>query len=319
MLETAERSKQDFARGVLEGLAQEPPAIAARWLYDDAGSALFDDITDLPEYYPTRTEIGILRDRRDEIAAAVGPGRSVIDYGAGSLTKTPLLIEAVKPAVYVPVDISGPFLRDSAAALGERFPDLPIHPVEADFTRAFTLPAEVSRHRRLGFFPGSTIGNFVPESAVDLLRSFRTTLGTGALLLIGFDRLKDERRLVAAYDDAAGTTAAFNRNLLERMNRDLGADVDVEAFAHEARWNERMARIEMHLVARRATAFMVAGHHFHFEAGETIHTENSHKYTLHSARLLLLSGGWTPLQEWSDANDDFSLILARSEAERFAP
>jgi dimethylhistidine N-methyltransferase len=308
-----------FARAVLAGLAQEPPAIPARWFYDEAGSALFDRITELPEYYPTRTEIGLLGSAMTEIAAAIGPARAVVDYGAGSLTKTPLLLEGIAPALYVPVDISGAHLRASAEALQQRFPALPILPVEADFTRPFPLPPEVARHSRLGFFPGSTIGNLVPASAVDLLRSFRATLETGALLLIGMDRVKEPARLVAAYDDEAGVTAAFNRNLLLRINRQLGGTIPIDAFAHEARWRADLARIEMHLVARRDVTFEVAGHAFRFAKGASIHTENSHKYTAESGRLLLLAGGWTPVGEWTDPAGDFALVLARAEPERRAP
>lgn len=313
------RTDPAFARDVLSGLTQDPPAIPARWFYDEAGSRLFDAITDLPEYYPTRTEIGILRSAMPEIAEAVGPGRAVVDYGAGSLAKTPILLRGIDPSLYAPVDISGVHLRASAEALQRDFPALPILPVEADFTRAFLLPTDVHHHPRLGFFPGSTIGNLVPSSAVDLLRSFRQTLGAGSLLLIGMDRVKAPERLVAAYDDAAGVTAAFNLNLLDRINRELGGTVPVDAFAHEARWNAAMSRIEMHLVARRDVSFAVDGRTFGFVQGDSIHTENSHKYTAESARTLLLAGGWTPLREWEDPAGDFALLLARADPERTAP
>ena len=319
LLAIADTADPAFARDVLEGLAQDPPAIPARWFYDEAGSALFDQITALPEYYPTRTEVALLRQVMPEIAVAVGRGRAVVDYGAGSLAKTPLLLEGIAPALYVPVDISGAHLRASAEALRTGFEQLPILPVEADFTRPFPLPAEVARQPRLGFFPGSTIGNFVPASAVDLLRSFRATLGVGALLLIGMDRVKDPARLVAAYDDAQGITAAFNCNLLERINRELGGTVPLGAFAHEARWVEDKSRIEMHLVARQDVVFEVCGRSFAFRRGASIHTENSHKYTAASARLLLLAGGWTPVEDWTDPAGDFALLLARADPDRSAP
>jgi dimethylhistidine N-methyltransferase len=319
LLAIAEAVDPAFAGDVLQGLAQDPPAIPARWFYDEEGSRLFDAITDLPEYYPTRTEIGILGEVMPEVAAAVGPGRAVVDYGAGSLAKTPLLLEGIAPALYVPVDISGTHLRASAEALERCFPELPILPVEADFTRAFVLPEEVDRHPRLGFFPGSTIGNLVPWSAVDLLRSFRQTLGTGALLLIGMDRVKAPERLIAAYDDAAGVTARFNLNLLHRINRELKGTIPIDAFVHEARWNSAHARVEMHLVARRDVRFTVAGTEFELAEGASIHTENSHKYTAESGRLLLLAGGWTPLREWTDRGGDFALLLARADPERMAP
>ncbi|GAA3997129.1 L-histidine N(alpha)-methyltransferase [Sphingomonas humi] len=319
MLAIAEKVDPAFAHDVLSGLAQDPPAVPARWFYDEAGSRLFDDITRLPEYYPTRTELSILGRAIPEIAEAVGEGRAVVDYGAGSQTKTPVVLEGIRPALYAPVDISGTHLRDSAATLSKRFPDLPILPIEADFTKPFPLPAEIGEHPRLGFFPGSTIGNLVPMSAVDLLRSFRQTLGSGALLLIGMDRVKAPERLVTAYDDAAGVTAAFNLNLLHRINRELEGDVPVEDFAHEARWNAAQSRIEMHLVAQRDVTFTVRGQPFSFAKGSSIHTENSHKYTAESARVLLLAGGWTPLREWTDPENDFALLLARADPERTAP
>ncbi|GLR46581.1 L-histidine N(alpha)-methyltransferase [Sphingomonas astaxanthinifaciens] len=319
MLAISEQVDEAFARDVLDGLAQKQPAVPARWFYDERGSALFDDITRLPEYYPTRTELAILSRSMGEIAAAVGTGRAVVDYGAGSQIKTPLLLEGIDPALYVPVDISGVHLRASAEALQQRFPDLAIEPVEADFAKPFRLPPAVDRHPVLGFFPGSTIGNFVPASAIDLLRSFRATLGVDALLLIGVDRIKDRSRLIEAYDDAQGVTAAFNRNLLERINRELGGTVPIEAFRHEARWNAMLSRVEMHLVAARDVTFEVVGRTFRIAQGGSIHTENSHKYTSESARLLLAAGGWTPLQEWTDGPGDFSLLLARAEADRMAP
>ncbi|HVF83645.1 MAG TPA: L-histidine N(alpha)-methyltransferase [Sphingomicrobium sp.] len=308
-----------FRDDVLRGLAQQPPAIPARWLYDERGSELFDAITRLPNYYPTRTETALLQSEMPEIAKRIGEGRVVVEFGAGSLTKTPLLLRAVKPAVYVPVDISGDYLRASAAELAAAMPDLPICPVEANFANPMNLPAEAADHPRLGFFPGSTIGNFVPESATNLLRHFRATLGTGSLLLIGMDRVKSVDRMVAAYDDPEGVTAAFNLNLLHRINRELDGDIPVEAFHHQARWNDMMSRIEMHLVADRDVEFGVSGERFRLAAGRSIHTENSHKYGLRGGRMLLLAGSWTPLAEWTDPARDFALVLAEAQPERFAP
>ena len=319
MLATFEKVDPQFRADVLRGLASTPKAIPARWLYDSQGSELFDAITRLPEYYPTRTETALLQEIMPEVARRVGPGRAVVEFGAGSLTKTPLLLEAIEPALYVPVDISGDYLRASAAGLAERMPALPIHPVEANFGLAMDLPGEALRHPRLGFFPGSTIGNFVPRSATDLLRHFRATLGTGSLLLIGMDRVKPVERLLAAYDDAQGVTAAFNLNLLHRINRELEGDIPVEAFRHEARWNDMLSRIEMHLVAEGDVEFGIAGERFRFAAGDSIHTENSHKYGPRGGRMLLLSGGWTPLAEWTDPHRDFALVLAEAMPNRFAP
>ena len=207
----------------------------------------------------------------------------------------------------------------SAARVDQQFPDIAVHPVEADFTKEVVLPTAIQGLPRLGFFPGSTIGNFVPRSATDLLRHFRDILGTGAKLLIGMDRVKPVERLVAAYDDPEGVTAEFNRNLLHRINRELDADIPVDAFEHEARWVDMLGRIEMHLVARRDVEFRIEDRRFAFKAGETIHTENSHKYGPRGARLLLLAGGWTPLAEWTDPNQDFALILAEAQPNRFAP
>lgn len=308
-----------FRADVLRGLSQRPRAIPARWFYDDAGSALFEAITALPEYYPTRVETGLLQANRAEIAQAIGPARAVIEFGAGSLAKTPLLLEAISPACYVPIDISGDFLRAAAERLGERFPGLPIAPVEADFTRPVPLPSEIGDLPRLGFFPGSTIGNLAPYAAVDLLRSMRDTLGASGQLLIGMDRVKAAGELIEAYDDAAGVTAAFNRNLVTRINRELAGTIPEQSLRHRAIWNGQLARIEMHLEAERDLAFTVSGEPFTMAAGETIHTENSHKYTPESGTALLLAGGWTPLRTFTDSDQRFMLILAEATPDRLDP
>ncbi|MFB0610955.1 L-histidine N(alpha)-methyltransferase [Aurantiacibacter poecillastricola] len=308
-----------FRADVLAGLAQAQKAIPARWLYDDAGSQLFEDITQVPEYYPTRCETEILSSRGAEFADAIGPGRAVVEFGSGSSVKTPLLLEAIEPGAYVPLDIAGDFLRKSAAELSAKFPGLPVYPVEADFNRRVELPAEVAEMPKLGFFPGSTIGNMVPRTAVDLLRSMRETLGEGALLLIGMDLIKDRSVLEAAYDDAGGVTAAFNLNLLSRINRELEGTIPVEQFRHEARWNDTFARVEMHAVAQQDIAFTVAGKDFAMRKGETIHTENSHKFDARSANTLLLAGHWTPRARWTDQEDRFSVILAEATIAKAAP
>jgi dimethylhistidine N-methyltransferase len=319
LLKTVETVDPAFRADVLNGLAEPIPAIPARWLYDRRGSELFDDITRLPSYYPTRTETALLEARMPEIARLIEPGSAVVEFGAGSATKTPILLRAAHPSAYVPVDISGDYLRDSAGVIDREFPDIGVHAVEADFTNHVGLPPEIEGLPRLGFFPGSTIGNFVPQSATDLLRHFRTILGTGARLLIGMDRVKPVQRLIAAYDDPEGVTAEFNLNLLRRINRELEADIPIDAFRHQARWNDMLGRIEMHLVALRDVDFMIDGRRFDFAKGATIHTENSHKYGPRGARLLLLAGGWTPLAEWTDPDEDFALILAEAQRERFAP
>ena len=312
-----------FREDVLAGLSQPQKAVPARWLYDDAGSQLFEDITDLPEYYPTRAETEILDARGEDFARLIGKGRAVVEFGSGSSVKTPRLLRAIEPAAYVPLDISGDFLRESSAALASKFPDIAVYPVEADFMREVTLPPQVLGMRKLGFFPGSTIGNMVPRTAVDLLRSMRATLGAEqgerSLLLIGMDLVKDRQVLEAAYDDSAGVTGEFNLNLARRINRELGGTIPVEALRHKAPWNDDFARIEMHLEAVSDIAFEVAGRTFSMRAGETIHTENSHKFTRRSANTLLLAGGWTPVERWTDSQRRFSLILAEATEKRDAP
>jgi dimethylhistidine N-methyltransferase len=308
-----------FRADVLAGLAEAQKAIPARWFYDDAGSELFEAITRLPEYYPTRAETEILQTRAAEIARLIGPGRAVVEFGSGSSVKTPLLLSAIAPSAYVPLDIAGDFLRASSAALAAKFPGLPVHPVEADFMRRVELPGDIAALPKLGFFPGSTIGNMIARTATDLLRSMRATLGEGAMLLIGMDLVKDEGTLLAAYDDAAGVTARFNRNLAVRVNRELDGDLPAGRLRHEARWNDAFARIEMHLVAEEDLAFTVSGERFTMRAGESIHTENSHKFTRRSGQQLLAAGGWEPRGRWTDAAGQFSLLLAEACAPRSAP
>jgi L-histidine Nalpha-methyltransferase len=306
-----------FRADVLTGLSARPRAIPARWFYDRRGSELFEEITRLPEYYPTRTETALLERICPDLDTA--PGCAVVEFGSGSSVKTPTLLRCVDPAAYVPIDISGEFLRHSADALGQAFPGLPIYPVEADFLRPVPLPEQVRAMPKLGFFPGSTIGNMQAFHAVDLLRAMRGWLGEGARLLIGMDRVKSPDVLVPAYDDAAGVTAAFNLNLLERINRELNGTIPLDAFRHRAIWNDDAARIEMHLEAVRDADFTVDGRPFGIAAGESIHTENSHKYGRNGARMLLRAGGWTPIAEWTDPQDMFALILCEAQPLRRAP
>ncbi|MGB5777638.1 L-histidine N(alpha)-methyltransferase [Allopontixanthobacter sediminis] len=308
-----------FRADVLDGLSEDQKAIPARWLYDDAGSQLFEDITRIPEYYPTRAETEILERRSDEFARLIGPGRAVVEFGSGSSVKTPLLLRAIEPAAYVPLDISGDFLRAAADDLAVKFPHLPIYPVEADFMRKVALPDDVADLPKLGFFPGSTIGNMVARTAVNLLRTMRETLGESARLLIGMDLIKDQGVLEAAYDDAGGVTAQFNLNLARRINRELAGTIPVDDLRHEARWNDDFARIEMHLVAQKDVEFEIAGRDFAMAKDETIHTENSHKFDRRSSATLLLAGGWTPVHRWTDEAGRFSLILAEASIPRSAP
>ena len=306
-------AEPSFREDILAGFARVPKATSARWFYDKRGSELFEAITALSEYYPTRAETSLLQTFGDEIGEHIGPGRAVIEFGAGSAAKTPHLLRHIAPSAYVAVDISGDFLRESSAALAREFPDVPVQALEADFTRPLTLPKNLWDAPKLGFFPGSTIGNFEPAAAADLLRSFRLSLGEDAMLLIGMDRIKDPTVMVAAYDDAAGVTAQFNLNLLERINRELDGAIPIDAFRHVARWNDARARIEMHLEALRDVHFTIASKAFSMRVGESIHTENSHKYGTRDARLLLRAGHWSPVREWTDAGGMFSLILAKAQ------
>ncbi len=319
MLKTLDPQIVAFRDDVLAGLSASIPAVPARWLYDRRGSELFDEITRLSVYYPTRTETAIFHKIMAEVAAHVPRGAVVVEFGAGSQTKTPILLEAIAPAAYVPVDISGDYLEQSAGELQRRFPAIEVIPVVADFARRFTLPGGLEHLPKLGFFPGSTIGNFVPWSATDLLRQFRALLGPGSQLLIGMDRVKPVERLIAAYDDPEGVTAQFTLNLLTRINRELDGDIPIDAFRHEARWNDILSRIEIHLVAARDVSFTVSGRRFAFTTGCSIHVENSHKFAQRGGRVLLLAGGWTPVAEWTDPAGDFAEILSVAEPERFAP
>ncbi len=307
-------SENLFRSEVFAGLSARPRTLSPRWFYDRRGSELFEAITALPEYYVTRAEYNILLRHAAEIARITGVCRALIELGSGSSVKTPLLLNALSPSAYVPIDISGEFLHQSAAALGKRFPELSIYPLIADFLEPFALPAPVRNLRRVGYFAGSTIGNMIVPVAVEFLRTTARTLGEDAFLLIGIDRIKDKKRLVAAYDDAQGITARFNLNLIHRINRELQGTIPAGAFRHVALWNDYEARIEMHLEAVRDVEFTVAGESFSIAAGESIHTENSLKYGPRDARTLLRAGGWTPLAEWTDPEGLFALVLASNSS-----
>lgn len=296
-----------FAQDVLAGLSHHPKQLPPKYFYDEAGSKLFEQITLLPEYYPTRTELRILRDRGTEIAAAIPKNAALVEFGAGATTKVRLLLNQCEFDAYVPVDISGDFLNDQASELRKDFLDLNVYPVTADFTKSFALPPEVSGMPKVGFFPGSTIGNFDPHEACAFLRSARAILGDGATMIVGVDLEKDERVLHAAYNDAAGVTGKFNSNMLVRINRDLGGNFDLSAFAHRAIYNRDRHRIEMHLIARKAQTARVLGRAFAFRAGETIHTESSYKYSVERFAALARGSGWTPRSSWTDADGMFSV------------
>lgn len=300
--------EEDFLAAVLDGLARPQKRIPAKYFYDARGSRLFDQICELDEYYPTRTELALLRARAGDVAAMAGAGVSLIEFGAGSAVKAQLLLDALDhPTAYVPIDISREHLLASAHNLAERYPNVAVIPVCADYTRAFDLPATALAGPRLGFYPGSTIGNFTRLEAAGFLGRVAMLLGAGSGLLIGVDLKKDEPILHAAYNDKAGVTAAFNLNLLTRMNRELGTDIDLDSFAHRAIYNAARGCVEMHLVSRLGQSIDVAGERFAFEDGETIHTEDSHKYGIEEFADLACASGWTPQRHWTDPDHLFSL------------
>jgi len=302
-----EEQTSAFASDVLYGLSKHPKQLAPKYFYDAAGSELFEQITLLPEYYPTRTELGILRDHGADISAIVPKGSALVEFGAGATTKVRLLLETCAFGAYVPVDISGDFLKAQADALRKDFPGLAVYPVNADFTAAFTLPDAVAAMPKVGFFPGSTLGNFEPHEACAFLRSAREILGRNARMIIGVDLEKNERVLYEAYNDKAGVTARFNLNLLHRINRELGGNFDVSAFTHRAIYNRDRHRIEMYLISRKAQTVRVLGRTFSFRAGESIHTENSYKYSPERFAGLARGSGWIPSHCWSDAAGMFSV------------
>jgi len=296
-----------FARDAVGDLSQHPKRLSPKYFYDQTGSELFESITRLPEYYPTRTELGILRDRGSEIAAIIPKGAALIEFGAGSTTKVRLLLEKCAFAAYVPVDISGDFIKAQAETLRHDFPGLAVYPVAADFTAPFALPDAIGSMPKVGFFPGSTIGNFEPHEASRFLRSAHDILGRGAQMIIGADLEKDERVLYDAYNDAAGVTARFNLNVLVRINRELGGNFDVSAFVHRAIYNRERHRIEMHLISKKPQTVRMLGTSFSFRPGESIHTENSYKYSIERFAALARGSGWQVRESWTDPKGMFSV------------
>ena len=301
----------EFALAVLDGLKQRPAHIPSKYFYDALGSALFDRICELPEYYPTRTELSILVEHAPQIAALMGRHVEVIEFGAGSMTKVRVLLDAFAaadgPLCYLPIDLSGDHLADSARQLREDYPHITVQPVVADYTLPLRLPARrADAGRRIGFFPGSTIGNFRPTEALAFLQLAGHMLRGGGLL-VGVDLVKQPAILHAAYNDSQGITAAFNLNLLHRINHELGADIDLDGFAHYAFYEPRLQRVEMHLVSLRAQALHIAGHSFRFDAGDSIHTENSHKFSIDGFRSLAIAAGFHPGPAWVDKDGLFSV------------
>jgi L-histidine Nalpha-methyltransferase len=296
-----------FGRDVIDDLSQHPKRLSPKYFYDAKGSELFEAITRLPEYYPTRTELGILQERAGEISAIVPDGAALVEFGAGATTKVRLLLNGCAVGAYVPVDISGDFLTAQAEALGQDFPGLDVYAVAADFTKPFDLPGAVIAMPKVGFFPGSTLGNLEPHEARAFLRSARDILGQGAHMVIGVDLEKDRRVLREAYNDTAGVTARFNLNLLERINRELGGNFDTSEFRHRAIYNSERHRIEMHLISTKAQKVRVLDRNFSFHPGESIHTENSYKYNLERFTALANESGWTRRESWTDAERMFSV------------
>jgi dimethylhistidine N-methyltransferase len=300
--------ESSFAADVVAGLTARPKRLSPKYFYDEAGSRLFEAITELPEYYPTRSEIAILSAHAPDIARLLPERSALIEFGSGSTRKVRILLDAAATIeAYVPVDISSEMLVQEAAQLQQDHPRLKVLPVAADFTEPFRLPNAISGLARAGFFPGSTIGNFEPHQASAFLQHASRMLGSGATLIIGVDLIKDADILNAAYDDAAGVTAKFNLNLLRRINRELGADFDLDAFSHQAFFNSERRRVEMHLASRKRQKVEVCGRMIEFRAGETIHTENSYKYTVESFGALARGTGWTPAARWTDPQGYFSV------------
>ncbi|HUO90364.1 MAG TPA: L-histidine N(alpha)-methyltransferase [Rhizomicrobium sp.] len=304
----ARRDESEFGRALLAGLLRMPKRIPSKFFYDDAGSRLFERITELPEYYPTRIELGLLEAHAVEIASLVGPDAELVEFGAGSLRKVRLLLDAMeRPRGYVPIDISGEFLLGMAATLEREYDGLRVHPIVADFTRPVVIGGRVGgAGRRVGFFPGSTIGNFAPSDAIAFLRNARRALDSGPLL-IGVDLVKEAALLHAAYNDKQGVTAAFNKNLLARANSELGADFDLDGFGHYACYDPVAQKIEMYLISMARQRVRVCGEIVDFALGEAIHTEDSHKYTKESFAALATEAGYVQRRVWTDAGRLFSV------------
>ena len=309
MLDTNEVSNPVLLEDALRGLRAEPKTISPKWFYDEVGSALFEDITRLPEYYPTRTEAAILRDHVDDLAVLANPETALIELGSGASVKTRILLDAMADLnTYVPLDISAEFLAQTAETLRDAYPALYISPLTADFMAPINLPKSLTKTENLLFFPGSTIGNLEPFEARALLTRLHGLPNLKAFI-VGVDLVKDVDVLVRAYDDAAGVTAAFNLNLLSRLNREAGANFDLDTFTHRARWNMHESRIEMHLACTRSQVVSIGDEQIEFFKGETVHTESSHKYTPESLTKLAASAGWKIDRIWTDAEALFAVAI----------
>lgn len=305
-------SKSVFRADVERGLSASQKFLPSRYFYDEAGSILFEQITELEEYYPTRTEVSILRTHAADIARQLGTNALLVEYGAGASTKTRILLDALEaPEGYVPIDVSEAFLLQTAEGLRADYPGLPVHPIVGDFMVRLGLP-EKANGTPVGFFPGSTIGNLNDAEITEFMHSARVLLGDTGKFVIGVDLRKSPAILIPAYDDAAGVTAKFNLNLLTRINRELGANFDLSGFAHRAIWNDAASRIEMHLESLVDQTFSIGGRQYTFTAGETIHTEISRKFDLDALTALVTKTGWYLDQVWRDENEYFAVILLQA-------
>ncbi len=301
----------DFRREVRDGLRARPRRIAPKFFYDAEGSRLFDRITELDAYYPTRTEIGLLKAHGQEIAALLGRGAALIELGSGSDLKIRAVLDALAPAEYLPLDISGTHLRTAAMGIARDYPDIQVRATCVDYTRQFSLPVIAPGVHRVAFYPGSSIGNFEPGQVMELLDWIAHMVGPGGRLLVGVDLKKSAARLNLAYNDPEGVTAAFNKNLLVRMKKELGARIDMDAFAHRAFYNAERGRIEMHLRATRPTRIVLDGEFFEFDEGESIHTECSYKYSTTEFTSLAAMSGFSAEKTWCDADRLFSVHCLR--------
>ena len=304
----------DFLAEVILGLSGAVKSLPCKYFYDEAGSKLFDTICESPEYYPTRTELKLMKDAAPDIATAIGSNVDLIEYGSGASKKVRYILDALEmPESYVAVDISRKFLMKASRSVAQDYPGIVVHAVCADFTKPFDLPKSVGiRSRRsVGYFPGSTIGNFTRLEAREFLKACVKTLGPGGGMLIGVDLKKDPITLEAAYNDAAGVTKAFNLNILSHINRELSGNFDLQAFDHVAFYNKALGRIEMHLESFKKQSVTVSGHEFYFEPGERIHTESSYKYNIDEFRALASSAGFVPSKVWTDSNELFSVHFLR--------
>lgn len=297
----------DFSEEILVGLTAKPKRLSPKFFYDERGSHLFTEITRQPEYYLTRTETLLLQTHAQEISEMIGEDFLLIEYGSGSSEKIRILLESLKPSIYAPVDISRDFLADAAEALGREYPWLEVHATCVDFTNEFELPF-TSEKRRVSFFPGSSIGNFDRNEALEFLARIRRLVGDDGGLLIGVDMKKDEALLNRAYNDARGVTAAFNLNILEHLNREYDADFDLDSFAHEASYNQDLGCIQMFLISKKDQSVNVAGRVIDLQAGEKIHTENSHKYTVEEVIVMAETAGFTSSRVWQDDQKHFGVF-----------